>query len=259
MLYVAYGPFVIGVASSGFKGFFDLASKAGPMLAVYEPYSAIVLTTTGWVGKGISDFAGKTPAAQVSGPLLQGVLTGILTIRIGLAAQNECRLISMDTQSAREGMRLNHRFLQGILLATAVEGPLDRGASGLTRPAPGDTGGLQAAFEPSLPAMSSSPTMLLDESFRQGRMLDVDRLHARNEALPSSFAAASSDRTRMSTSSRATRSQRNFSLSKVLIRSESLVPFHTGRVMGLGNEIGAHGPKLVVGRNRPSWRDLVPV
>jgi uncharacterized membrane protein YcjF (UPF0283 family) len=101
MLYTAYGPGIVELVSGGFKAAFDLLMKCGLALAPYEPYSAGALWAVGGAGKGISGAASKV-AAQVSGPMLQGILTGILAIRIGLAAQAECRLLTMTKQERKE-------------------------------------------------------------------------------------------------------------------------------------------------------------
>ena len=100
MLYAAYGPAAVEAASKGFRSFFDVVGKGGMLLATVEPLTGSLLAASGAVGKGVSDFAG-TAAAQITGPLLQGVLNAILTIRIGLAAQNECRLVSLRPEERR--------------------------------------------------------------------------------------------------------------------------------------------------------------
>jgi uncharacterized membrane protein YcjF (UPF0283 family) len=100
MLYAAYGPAAVEAASRGFRSIFDLLSKGGMMLAPFEPMTGSLFAVGGAVGKGASDLVGMS-AAQITGPLLQGVLNAVLTIRIGLAAQNECRLLSLNADERR--------------------------------------------------------------------------------------------------------------------------------------------------------------
>jgi hypothetical protein len=105
MLYAAYGPAAIEAASKGLRRLFNVVRWAGTMMVTtIEPVTGSLLIAGGAAGEAASTFAG-TAAAQISGPMLQGVLNAILTIRIGLAAQNECRLVSLSpeergTQSA---------------------------------------------------------------------------------------------------------------------------------------------------------------
>jgi len=100
MLYAAYGPAAVEAASRGFRSIFDLIYRGGMMWATVEPVSGGLLAAGGAFGKGASDFAGAA-AAQVTGPLLQGLLNSILTIRVGLVAQNECRLLAMTDDERR--------------------------------------------------------------------------------------------------------------------------------------------------------------
>lgn len=100
MLSTAYGPAAAEAAAKGLRGLFDLMSKGGLLLAPVEPLTGGLLAMGGVAGKGASDAAGAA-VTLVSGPLLQGVLNGILTLRIGQAAQHECRLLAMTSQERR--------------------------------------------------------------------------------------------------------------------------------------------------------------
>lgn len=101
MRYAAYGPAAVEAASKGFRGLFDWMIPAGWTLASHvEPITGTLVAGALMVGKGTADVAGGI-AAQIAGPLLQGVLNAILTIRIGLAAQNECRLVALNPQERR--------------------------------------------------------------------------------------------------------------------------------------------------------------
>ena len=100
MLYAAYGPAAVEAASRGFRCIFDLIYRGGIMLAMVEPISGSLIAAGGAIGKGVSDVAGAA-AAQVTGPLLQGLLNAVLTVRIGLIAQNECRLLALTDEERR--------------------------------------------------------------------------------------------------------------------------------------------------------------
>jgi hypothetical protein len=100
LLRAAYAPGAIKAATDGIKGGFEWVSRAGVSMAAIEPISGGLLALFGWAGKGAAGLAG-TAAEMAAGPLLQGLLTAILTVRIGLAAQDECRLIGMSTEERR--------------------------------------------------------------------------------------------------------------------------------------------------------------
>lgn len=100
LLYAAYGPAAAEAAAKGFRSLFDLVSKGGMLLAPVEPLTGGLLAVGGAVGKGASDAAGAA-VTLVTGPLLQGVLNAIFTLRIGLAAQHECRLLALTPQERR--------------------------------------------------------------------------------------------------------------------------------------------------------------
>lgn len=100
LLYAAYGPAAAEAAAKGLRSVFDLMSKGGLLLAPVEPLTGGLLAAGGAVGKGAADAAG-TAVALATGPLLQGVLNAVFTLRIGLAAQHECRLLALTSQEQR--------------------------------------------------------------------------------------------------------------------------------------------------------------
>lgn len=99
MLYAAYGPAAVQAATQGFRGVVGAISTAGSTFAP-DPVTKSIFVAGGALGKGAADMVGEA-AGQITGPLLQGVLNAILTIRIGLAAQTECRLVALSSDERR--------------------------------------------------------------------------------------------------------------------------------------------------------------
>lgn len=99
MLYAAYGPAAVQAATQGLRGVVGAISTAGSTMAP-DPVTKGLFVAGGALGKGAADMVGEA-AAQITGPLLQGVLNAILTIRIGMAAQNECRIVALSSEERR--------------------------------------------------------------------------------------------------------------------------------------------------------------
>lgn len=100
MLYAVYGPTVAGAAVRGAATAADALAKMGSTTAVLGEPIGILLAAGGAAGKAAAGLF-ATAGAQLAGPMLQGVLNAILTLRIGLAAQAECRLLPLSPETRR--------------------------------------------------------------------------------------------------------------------------------------------------------------
>ena len=75
-----------------------------------EPATGGVALAAGMALKSLGGLAAEL-SEQLVGPLLQGFLSGLLTIRMGLAAQRECRLLAM---SEPEGKKCSASLLSSL-------------------------------------------------------------------------------------------------------------------------------------------------
>lgn len=105
----AVGAAAEGVSATG-KAVATGGTAVTPLAPLIGAPMAVVGTTLAFAGGFIGKLTG-----QLSGPVLQGFLTGILTIRMGLAAQEQCRLVPMTTDKYKERAAGLFSALHGML------------------------------------------------------------------------------------------------------------------------------------------------
>jgi len=126
LLRAAYAPGAIKAATDGIKGGFEWVSRAGVSMAAIEPISGGLLALFGWAGKGAAGLAG-TRRRWRPDPL-QGLLTAILTVRIGLAAQTSAADRHEHRGTARHGRGTFSAVLGFLRSALGLGGSSKKGS-----------------------------------------------------------------------------------------------------------------------------------
>jgi uncharacterized membrane protein YcjF (UPF0283 family) len=112
--YQTFGVKVAGIVGDAVSGTGQAMMKGGAVVATVEPFTGLGLGFLGTLAAGAGGAVGAA-AREFSGPVLQGFLAGVLTLRVGLAAQNQCRLLLMNEAHQRERIATLLSTLYGFL------------------------------------------------------------------------------------------------------------------------------------------------
>ena len=102
MFHIAYGATVAQAGGKLVSGVGGALAAAGKGLLLAHPHVGVPLATGGEAIRHLGRGAGEA-AEALSGPLFEGLLTAALTVRVGLEAQQECRLFPM-TEAQQENL-----------------------------------------------------------------------------------------------------------------------------------------------------------
>jgi putative membrane protein len=97
MLSLAYGPKLAEAIGKTMGGVGGAIAAAGGVIATANPLVGVPVAFVGGLVRTVSVGAGQA-AEVVSGPVLQGILTAILTVRTGLEVQRQCRVVPMTEE-----------------------------------------------------------------------------------------------------------------------------------------------------------------
>ena len=94
LFHVAYGATIAEAGGKILSGVGGAVAAVGGPVSVGLPQVGVPLAMAGEVIRHLGRGAGEA-AEAMSGPLIEGLLTAALTVRVGLEAQQECRLFPM--------------------------------------------------------------------------------------------------------------------------------------------------------------------
>jgi uncharacterized membrane protein YcjF (UPF0283 family) len=98
MLHVAYGPKIAQAMGSVLGLLGKSAKSAGGLVTLAgHPWLGLPIAVTGHFIASTAEKGGEV-LEVLSGPVTDGLLMAVFTVRVGLATQNECRLISMTEE-----------------------------------------------------------------------------------------------------------------------------------------------------------------
>ena len=121
MFHIAYGATVAEAGGKLASGLGGAVAAAGKGLDSAHPVLGVPLAAIGEGVRHLGRGAGEA-AEAVSGPLVEGLLTAALTVRIGLKAQQECRLFPM-TDAEQESLTAGTlTALLGVFRQTQASG-----------------------------------------------------------------------------------------------------------------------------------------